>query len=168
MDKLKECPFCGSRNILLVRREESLFTDRPIAQLQCRDCYCCGAPCTDEEDPYKSWNHRTTPTPPAEGKTRRDFNDSIDLASQVNQEHIAGLVGALEDAKRDVGFYINQLAYENNGRGDYADFAIDGVMEDRGKRAGKIAANISKALSALPPELRVASQSKIDSDQSNG
>lgn len=56
------------------------------------------------------------------------------------------LVEALKDAKRDIGFYRNLLAYENNGRGDYADYAIDGVMEDRGKRANRITLNIDRAL----------------------
>ncbi len=69
----------------------------------------------------------------AEGKTQRDFTDSIDLAPQVNQEHIAGLVEALERI-----FVKESLSTKS------ADAIKDGTT-------WRIAHD---ALEALPPEIR--------------
>lgn len=70
----------------------------------------------------------------------RTRNEILTKFKASGAEHIAGLIGALENIL---------IAYSMG-------WDLDGVMD----------VGLAK-LDALPPELRVASQSKIDSDQSN-
>lgn len=92
----------------------------------------------------------------AEVKTRRDFNDSVDLASQVNQEHIAGLVAKndeLRDALLDMVWQFcsrnDKLAHSFMSAEEHAFDVLDldnGMTYEEAEAASKAA--------ALPPEMR--------------
>jgi len=64
-NELKECPFCGSRDVAEYHNNE--YT----TWVTCRDCECAGP--TDNVDYVKLWNNRTVPM---QGEVVEDINEA--------------------------------------------------------------------------------------------
>ena len=136
--KLRECPFCGSRDVRIERKTHDAGMSGRIemAFVQCQKCHATGAKADDWDDYYQTivqkktledfaierWNKRADTTMSKEmqiAKIARDFNKDM-CSDREHVESCAECVGASEQcALYIIATKIYNAGYRKQSEGEW-------------------------------------------------